>query len=201
MTAKENKAAGNPAESETPDPFDLDALRAQPVEGSLVTRELSTVPVRRPKKNEFFRVHPDPDYVVDAYTFVHEVGMDKETYWVTAGLRTELLEHLQPTRLFTCVNRADVTFLWPAKLPDAGGGGGRSWSVSALEAAERAKTSWLRIHGNKDTGAYDRFVARAELPEPKFADKTFGELVRIAFKDRIIDSIDHSLVKEIYGLI
>jgi hypothetical protein len=75
MTAKEH----NPA----PDPFDLESLKSSPLLDLDLERVLTTVPVRRPGRTEFFRVHPDPDYVVDSYVLEYNSGLDRETYWVT----------------------------------------------------------------------------------------------------------------------
>ena len=35
-------------------------------------------------------------------------------------------------------------------------------------------------------GAYDRIIAHGDLGEPKWPDKTFAELLKIAFRDRVI---------------
>jgi hypothetical protein len=47
-----------------PDPFDLDAIRLDPAfeKTAGVRKVLSTVPVRKPHDQEWFRVHPDPTY-------------------------------------------------------------------------------------------------------------------------------------------
>ena len=39
----------------------------------------------------------------------------------------------------------------------------------------------------------------ALLEEPKWPDKTFRELLRIAFEGRIIDRPDHPLIRELNG--
>ena len=207
MTDKENKTAGNPpAESEIPDPFNLEALRAQPIDGAPVKKRLTTVPVRKPRANEFFRVHPDPAYVVDAYVLhyrsEHKVGTTP--YWVTTDMQGALARQLKPTRLFTCMSKAGVTFLWPAVIPaedGSGGGGGRLWHVSALDGAERAKTIWLTLQSDQALGAYVPYEAQGKLPDPAWEDKTFLELMEIGFKGFIIDSPDHHVIKEITGLI
>jgi hypothetical protein len=206
MTAKENKAAGNPAESETPDPFNLEALRAQPINGAPVKKILTTVPVRKPRTDEFFRVHPDPAYVVDAYMLHYrsERKVGTTPYWVTTDMQGALADRLKPTRLFTCISRAGVTFLWPAVIPaehEGGGGGGRLWHVSALDGAERAKTVWLTLQSDQALGAYVPWEAQGKLPDPVWEDKTLRELMEFGFKGFIIDSPDHPVIKEILGLI
>jgi hypothetical protein len=117
-----------------PSPFDLSALRAVPdLETFDFERELTTVPVRRPGKNDFFRVHPGNDFVIDNYVLEHESGQERNTYWVTPDLRDALGDDLRKVRLFTCIDKRGNVFLWPAKLPTADGSHvARSWYQSGL---------------------------------------------------------------------
>jgi len=200
VTAADENDASQPADSHDEFDEDFDALRSMPnLEDALVERILLSVPVRRPGRTEFFRVHPDPAYTLDAYTLEREEGFDRVTYWVAATMRNELLDHLQPTRLFTCMSKSGITFLWPAKLPTGDSNAGRAWRVSALAIAEKAKTHWVRMHGNRDLGAYDLFAAKGKLDEPVWRDEPLRELVKLAFKGRVIDSADHQVVREING--
>ena len=41
--------------------------------------------------------------------------------------------------------------------------------------------------------------AQGNLDEPKWPDKSFGELLRIAFENRIIDRADHPVIRELNG--
>ncbi len=184
--------------SNTPvDPFDPQALRIG-IDDIAVERILLTVPVRRPSKREFFRVRPDAEYILDSLVFVRENDLDREVYLIAPALRAELIDAGQHVRLFTCVNKRGVSFLWPARLPDADGAG-RPWHVSALEIAEEAKKSWIRMQGNRDLGAYEMFRAKGELGEPAWPDKTFRDLIALAFKDRYIDTPHHDVIRELNG--
>jgi hypothetical protein len=51
-----------------------------------------------------------------------------------------------------------------------------------------------------DLGAYEMFVAGSTISDPIWPDLSFPELLRIAFKDRYIDSLDHPVVKRLRGL-
>ena len=42
-------------------------------------------------------------------------------------------------------------------------------------------------------------ATRAELAEPAWPAKTFGDLLKVAFRDRFIDSIDHPVLKRLRG--
>jgi hypothetical protein len=188
--------------SDAPDPFDLDALRSAPDLDIDVEKILTTVPVRRPGKNEFFRVRQDIDYAIDGYVLEHESEMDRTVYWVVKGLQDALKDHLRKVRLFTCIDKRSNVFLWPAKLPTADGShSARSWYLSGLRAAEEAKKAWVKISGNKSLGAYDISLARGDLGDPQWPDHSFKELIELAFHDKLIDSMDHAVVKEIDGVI
>jgi hypothetical protein len=194
---------GPPADATgRPNPFDLDALRAAPDLDVDVEKILTTVPVRRPGKNEFFRVNPGDDYVIDGYVLEHQSELDRTVYWVAPDLRAALKDHLRKVRLFTAIDKRSNVLLWPAKLPTAdGSASARSWYLSGLRAAEEAKKLWVKIVGNKAIGAYDIVVARGDLGDPQWPDHSFSELIELAFRDKLIDSMDHAVVKEIDGVI
>jgi hypothetical protein len=68
------------------DPFDAARLRlSQNFTATVgVKKRLTTVPVRKPSKQDFIRVHPDPAYRLD--TAVLELKDENETYLVDPGL-------------------------------------------------------------------------------------------------------------------
>lgn len=187
-----------PDEQLVTDPFDLDRLRETPLEDIVVEQVMISISVRRPGRNEFFRVHPSDDYVVDSLVLEHESGLDRVTYWIAPELRAALLEDARRVRLYTCLSKRGVVFLWPAKLP-VDDGGGRQWAASALVVAERAKTAWVRMRGNKDAGSYELFVAKGELPEPKWPNKTYRELIELGFDGKVVASLDHPVIRELEG--
>ena len=91
-------------------------------------------------------------------------------------------------------------FLWPARLPSSDNRLGRRWHESALEIAEFAKNSWVKLQGKRDLGAYELFRAKGDLGEPQWPDKPLSDLLRLAFKgDRLISSLDHPVLKELAG--
>jgi hypothetical protein len=187
-----------------PDPFDFDALRENlPLSGA--EHELTTVPVRKPGKEAFFRVHPGDDFTVASYVLEHTEGLDREIYWLPPQLQRVLAESdsglglpLTLVRLFTCITRQNTVLLWPCKLPSADGRL-NTWTSSALTVAEVAKTRWVRMFANMGTGAYDYAKARADLGEPQWPDRTFKDLVQIAFAGRIIATTEHPVVRQLLG--
>ena len=183
---------------EGPDPFDPEALRlSADFHASVgVKKALLTVPVRKPAREWFIRVHPHPDYRLQ--TALLELKEAGETYLVSQDLWSELAGEstLSPRTLFTAVNRQGVLFLWPVRLPGADGRHD-AWSKSALEAAEMAQTKWVRLQADMSLGAYS--VYYADYPDPEWPELSFRELLRIGFKDRLIQTRDHSVLRQLRG--
>lgn len=181
------------------DPFDPEALRVGTLDEVDVERILTAVPVYRPPRSDFFRVHPHPDYCLDTAAVEWETGSQRETYLVLPAAYDAVAQELRKIRLFTCINKRGTVFLWPAKLPRADVDAGRRWSVTALQAAEQGKTLWTKMVGNRDLGGYEMFRAKGDLGEPQWPDRPFRDLLKIAFSDRLIDNENHPVIREING--
>jgi hypothetical protein len=182
-----------------PDPFDLDNLRLSQnfVDTANVKKLLTTVPVHKPNPQDFVRVHPSPDYHMDAPML--ELKTDREEYIIARPLMPELVGEFACKTLFTAINRQRVVFLWPVRLPDPDGRP-MEWWRSAREAAELAMTQWVRVKANINLGAYEMTAAQSVITEPEWPDVSFQEIIRLAFRDRLITSLDHPVIKRLRGL-
>ena len=161
-----------------------------------VKKALLTVPVRKPGRHNFVRVHADSTYRLE--TAVLELKEERETYLVDPDLWCELAGELVPKVLFTTVTRQGVLTLWPVRLP---GEDGRhdEWNRSALEAAAMAEQAWVRVAANLGLGAYEVYEATGNLPEPDWPEVDFQEILRIGFRGRCITSLDHPVVRRLRG--
>lgn len=179
-------------------PFDPSRLRLSQnfAETVGVKKALLTVPVRKPGRQDFIRVHPDPTYHLE--TAVLELKEERETYLVDPDIRYELPGEIVPKALFPTINRQGVLTLWPIRLP---GEDGRhdEWNRSAMEAAHMAQKQWIRVAANMGLGAYEVYEAVSSLPEPEWPDVDFQEILRLAFKDHYITSLDHPVVLRLRG--
>jgi hypothetical protein len=63
-----------------------------------------------------------------------------------------------------------------------------------------AMTKWLRLKANMSLGAYEITIAENVMADPVWPDLSYQDLLRIAFHDRMITSIDHPVVKRLRGL-
>ncbi|MDA1101929.1 MAG: hypothetical protein O2967_23485 [Proteobacteria bacterium] len=187
-----------PTDTVAPDPFDPESLRLSQDFAQLadVKPILATVPVRKPGRQDYVRINVDPDYQLT--TAILQLKEEREDYIVAPDVRQELFGELVPVTLFTAINRQGVVFLWPCRIPDETGRS-NSWHESALEAAELARESWVRISADMSLGAYRIYVANGQLPEPEWPTESFRDLLKIAFKSRYIDSHDHPVLKRLRG--
>ncbi len=187
------------ASSGTVDPFDPASLRIDPsaAAGMIgVKRKFVTLKVGKPDKVEFCRVHPDESYRID--TAIVEDKINRESYLVDRALWAELPDFIQLVRLCLAVNRHGNAFLWPAKLPDPNGRP-MDWHTSMLEAQQLATESWVRVQADMAAGSYAVFEATGNLPDPEWPELTMTELLRLAFKTRFIDSMNHPFLQELFG--
>jgi hypothetical protein len=199
LAVSPNGAAVPPALDDGPDPFDPERLRLPQDFGVAlgVKKALLTIPVRRPAREWFIRVHPHPDYHL--HTAVIELKEVGEMYLVAQALWPDLAGESTFTskRLFLTINRQQVLFFWPVRLPGADGRVD-TWSKSALEAAQMAMHQWIRVTPDQSLGAYNVFYAEHAL-DPSWPDLTMRELLRIAFRDRYIDTLDHPILRQLRG--
>ena len=192
-----------PAVEDRPAPADifanLDALRLSPDAASVAgtSEVLSHVPVRKPNRHEFFRTRPDAEYWFD--TGVFEDKEERETFFVAPRMREALVGEIKPVLLVPTITRQGVLLLWPLKLP-VEGQRHNGWMETARDAAELAKTAWVRLAADMGLGGYRIYQAEGELSEPEWPDRPFPEIMRIAFRDRIVDTENHPVVRRLRGL-
>ncbi len=180
------------------DTFEEDNLRlSQDISSSIGLKKiLTTVPVKKPNSQTWVRVHPDEAYRLP--TAVLEVKEDKEIYLVARELWEELGEEIIPKMMYAAITRQGNPFIWPIRMP---GEDGRldAWNQSAHEAAQIAMEKWVRVKSNRSLGAYDIFESSGTLSEPAWPEVSFKDLLKIAFKDRRVESYDHPVLRGLRG--
>ena len=90
-----------------PNPFDPAALKLDQSFADTVgvKKLLTTVPVRKPNRQDFVRVHPDPKYRLTPAAII-EVKEDREFYLVLPGIAQQLPGELR--RGEHCFSRSTV---------------------------------------------------------------------------------------------
>lgn len=180
------------------DPFDPERLRlSQDFEADVgIKKVITTVPVHKPDRQSFFRVHPEESYRID--TAVLELKEESETYLVEPSLRSELQGEIIFKTLYTAITKQGVLLIVPVRLP---GADGRidPWNRSLREAMEMGMSQWIRVSAKKALGAYEVTVAVGNFGEPQWPDLSLREILRIAFRQHFIDSADHPVLKRLRG--
>lgn len=181
-------------------PFDLGKLKLSQDfgdSGGGVKKKITTVPVRKPNKQAFFRVIPGDAFKLT--TAILEIKDDgSEIYLIDPSLRDELMEDMNVVQIVTTIDRQNNVVLWPIKMPKADGRG-NTWNDSAMAAAQHAEKQWIRLVPNMRLGAYDVFVAKKDFPDPEMPDIKFQQLIEMAFRDKFINSMEHPILKKLRG--
>lgn len=169
---------------------------------SATTPAVLRVPVRKPSNEWFVQTHPSESFrLATGLIALKEQG---DFYLVAPALRDELAA--EPTYgeylLFTALARPGGNiFLWPIRLPSVDGRL-NTWSSSALEiAGEVASKSWVRVTSDRSLGAYRAAIAPADgvWGIPRWPDLPFNKLVELGFRDRVISTFDHPVLRRLRG--
>jgi hypothetical protein len=185
-------------ESRVPETSFLASMRLPINYAALTTvrKVLTTIPIRKPLPQSFFRVRPGNEWR-DAFAVIEDKEHG-ETHIVLPNLAEKLASEARFKQFYTYVTRDGSVGIWPINLP---GADGRldAWSQSAHRAAELAENKWIRLQSNRQLGAYDVIEALGIGDEPKWPDESFDKLLKIACRDRVIDTFDHPMIRRLRG--
>jgi hypothetical protein len=177
------------------DMFDPEKLRVSQefVEESGVEKVQGVIAVRKPNKQEFFRVHPEIQLLVA----VIENSEDREMWIVVPELVASVNDEVSFAQLRLTVNRYGVAFVWPLKV--SRDGKSNTWNMSAMTAADNATSRWVRMKSNQSAAQYNVVTAKIEYGEPEWPDMSFKEILELAFKGRVIKDNNHPLLQQLRG--
>lgn len=178
--------------------IDLQSLRLPTSYGATmgVKKLLTSVPVRKPRRPHFFRTNPSADMAFGGMLLQQKEK--EESYLVMPNVAEQISELVQAVDLFAAIDRQNNLFLIP--VPRPGESGVRNpWHESLFQALELAKENWIRIGANMQMGGYDVFEAQVALSEPDWPDHDIGKLVEVAFRGKIIQSLEHPVIQGLLG--
>jgi hypothetical protein len=199
----------DPAELEQPtpdaapaalDPFDPSTYRVRQTLAAAagVQKVLAELAVCTPNKAWWVRRHPDPAYALDVW--VVELKDDQETYLVLPPLWPSLIGEatFKPKTFYLAVTMQGKLFLWGVRRPADDTKEPNRWMRAPLEAIRLARDKWTRISWNEVTRQHD--VATCEsAAEPEWPDLPFRELLKLAFRNYVIDTLDHPVLRRLRG--
>ncbi len=163
-----------------------------------VKKLLTRVPVGKPKKSNFFRVHVSEEMAFQGMLLEQKEA--NESYLVLPNIAQEISELVSAVQLYAAIDRHNNVSLIPVPLP--GEDGNRNpWHESLAQAVEMSKLNWIRITANMSLGGYDVFAAQASLSEPEWPEYDIEALIEVAFRGKIISSLEHPIVQSLLGRI
>jgi hypothetical protein len=154
---------------------------------------------------DFFRLHPsEENYWSPELCFVNVPikGVKEGTiYLIDEDLAMEHLSsnRVKRMRLALASKPHDVFFfaIVPSQNLE------NSWNATAIDACERAKTSWVQVSSRKGEGieAYKIDKARDHdaFPAPRWPTRSLAELIEITFRGICIDAFNHPAMCRLIG--
>ena len=126
---------------------------------------------------------------------------DQEIYLVAPKLREALSAEptFKPALLVTAINRQGVLFVWQTPSPTGPTAGSTIGAGPRWTRPMRPSRRWVRVTANMSLGAYDVAVASGPVAEPVWPDISFQEIIKIAFRDKMISDWDHPVLQRLRG--
>jgi hypothetical protein len=176
----------------------LDALRVTQNDPLQVERLILNVPVRKPPRDEFIRVHPSLDYRLQ--TTLAKDPDTGEQFLVLPKARGALadLGDFKTVDLRLYVNRRADPAFWPLPVQNPNTNPNH-WTETARQGAVAAETRWVRIVPDMASRCYKLLAATGDLDDPQWPTDSLNTLLEKAFRDRLIESDDHPLVRRLLG--
>ena len=161
-----------------------------------VRKRIVSVHVDKPNRTSWWIAHP-------GYQFIAGILTDKgagreEQYLVTPELAASLGDDVRLMRLHGAMTREGDFFIIPVRLPSPDGRVDE-WTASRARAAELAAERPIRMASNVRAGTYEVFTTSMEIKFPDWPEESWEDLIEIAFRDKMIDSDDHPVLKRLRG--
>jgi hypothetical protein len=160
-----------------------------------VKKLITTIAVRKPSPQVFFRCHPDNSFHRDFAILNFEE--DRETYLVTPPMTIFLDSQAKMKRLYYCLTKGGSLCLWPVSI----GGGQNIWVDSAHQIAAEAQKHWVQLVSNSEMGGYTANVPEKNWPDPEWPDLELSDVLEKAFRGRFIDREDHEVIMKLRGAV
>ena len=60
-------------------------------------------------------------------------------------------------------------------------------------------SNWIRVMANHKVGCYEWHYPLNRIPDPAWPELSMSEILKIAFRDHVIDSEDHPVIQALRG--
>jgi hypothetical protein len=181
------------------DPFDPMNLGISTDYAAAINAQASAKPVelRKPNDQEFFRTSPNEHQRLTVGGIADKQDMGRVfivSPVILDQVKTRFPKQVRVYELVLTVTLLGTALLWPKPLGDDRGG---QWHSTERSADDSGRRKWTNMSSAR--GRYE-FVT-ADNPKPVNWDSLppFCELLRQACSERIIESLDHPLLRKLSG--
>ena len=155
------------------------------------------VPVCKPSKQRYVRVHPDSKYRLECA--ILKLEDDERPYLISPHIASAVAQDIKLVILQLSIDKQANIFLWPVP-PIPEDGNDNSWNQSQRDIATMAENQWVRISSNRETACYEPLLPNVDIKEPTWPVLSFDEILNIAFgTSHIIDDHEHPALRKLWG--
>ena len=159
---------------------------------------LTHVPVGKPSKQKFVRVHLDKSYHFECALL--KLEDDDRPYLISPDIAHTVGQDIKQVILKLAIDRQGNIFLWPVP-PRQEDGNENMWNQSHREIAALAESFWVRLASNRAIGAYEPYKAQGEIPDPIWPDIPLDDILEIAFgSSHVIMDREHPALLKLWGI-
>jgi hypothetical protein len=176
-------------------PFaNLDALRnPQDYEEFMRGEAVTGFAVRTLKEAMYLRVRPGSEYsLINQYAVISKKS---GTYFVYPQFREALGPLPRRCNLHVAVDGHGQYFLLLVKQPNPGQED-NEWYRTARLVAAAATECWVKVTKLSGDAGWNYVPLAHPVFEPTWPDEPFSDLLAAAFPERVVDSLNHDLIKE-----
>jgi hypothetical protein len=176
---------------------DLEAIGRTANELLATEKVLTTLELRKPRKDEWVRCHA----TIAAAANIYESSATRDTFLILPGALEAMENVIKHVRLTLTTNYSGELFIWPVPVPL----GNKPFKahVSAHAAAEEAQKNWVRIAWNGNTYEVTRRKNSSRQPEWGDTIHDASEMLRFCARTgglEVIETSGHPVVQELLGL-
>ena len=155
------------------------------------------IPIKKPSPQSWIYIPSNPG--LRSNVAILELEERRECYLVHPEVAASLDGEVSNRILVPYFDRENAIFIWAIKLTDRWGKE-NSWTISARAIVHEYVDQWIKIQAVPTGGCYEVKKIPSSVPPPEIPEGGRKFLMDLAFKDRIITSLDHPVIQKLKGL-
>jgi hypothetical protein len=198
ISAEVNNPGRMEVTKEKGDIFDHLVALGQNIETGIPSdKVLIFLPVRKPKKDEWVRIHRS----IRVRAYVYESAEERSWYLISPEVFETLAEFARIVDLSLAITATDVAFIWPVSVPTERRP--HHAHTESFESAKAAREEWIQTAWTNGHWAVHRRPKK--MPDPIWPKEipTPESMLRFAANTgslELIDSKDHPIIQRLLGL-